>query len=96
MFLLVKKLLANFDLRKQSTLVQLLEGTWLFMLPRLLQVNAFAGTIESDFALFAAALGTDASMDGRAKAFFFAFVADCASQNQVPGVHYGTRSTRAT
>ena len=46
------------------------------MLARLLQIDAVARAIERDLALLAAALRTDASVDGGAEAFFFAGVAD--------------------
>jgi hypothetical protein len=52
------------------------------MLPGLLQVDAIAGTVESHLALFAAALPTDAAMDGRTEAFFLALFADDTTHRQ--------------
>lgn len=62
------------------------------MLACLLQINAFAGAIERDFALLPAALRTDSSVDCRTEALFFAFVADDAGQIGIPGFHYGMGS----
>jgi len=42
----------------------------------LLQVNALARTVERDFALFTAALGTDASVNRGAEALFFSGLTD--------------------
>ena len=50
------------------------------MLPRLLQVNALTGTVESDLAIFAAALRTNASVDGGAKALFLSLFTDGTAQ----------------
>jgi hypothetical protein len=58
------------------------------MLPRLLQVNAFARAIERDFALFATTLRTDAPVNGGTKPLLFAFFADGAGQGILPS-HYG-------
>jgi hypothetical protein len=44
----------------------------------LLQVNAIAGAVERDLALFAAALRADAVMNSRAKALFFSGFAEAA------------------
>ena len=74
--MLIEKLLADFHLRKQGCLVQILQGTRPFMLPRLLQVHTSAGTIERHLALFTTTLRTDASVDGGTKAFFFSLFAD--------------------
>src|ERR1700686_2451288 len=75
--MLVKKLLADFHLREQRCLVQILQGTRPFMFPRLLQVNTTAGTVERNLALFATTLRADPSMDRGTKAFLFSLFADC-------------------
>jgi hypothetical protein len=49
------------------------------MLPRLLQIDTIAGTIERDLALFAAALRTDAPVHRRTEAFFLALFANRAT-----------------
>jgi hypothetical protein len=88
-------LLANFNFWKKCALVQLLDWTRLFMFARLLQVNAVARAIEPDLALLAAALRANAPVNRRTKSPFFAFVADCTSQNSgISGVHYGMRSRK--
>jgi len=53
------------------------------MLPRLLQVNALARTIERHLALLSATLRTDAPMHRWTEAFFFPFFADDATQSDV-------------
>ena len=80
MFALVGELIRNFNLQKQRSPVELLCGTRLFMFPRLLQIGAIAGTIEGYFALLAAALGADASVNGGTEALLFANFADGTTQ----------------
>src|SRR5580693_3993575 len=75
-FMLVEKLLADFHLREQDCLVQILQGTRPFMLPRLLEIHTSAGTIESHLALLTTTLWADASVNSGTKAFFFSFFAD--------------------
>jgi hypothetical protein len=55
-FMLVEKLLADFHLREQHCLVQILQGTRPFMLPRLLEIYTGARTIESHLALLTTTL----------------------------------------
>jgi len=55
-FMLVEKLLADFDLREQCCLIQILQGTRPFMLPRLLEIYTSAGTVERHLALFTTTL----------------------------------------
>jgi hypothetical protein len=75
-FLLIKKLLADFHLRKQGGLVQIIQATRLFVCACLLEVHALARAIERDFALLATTLRTNASVNGGTKTFFFSFFAD--------------------
>ena len=59
------------------------------MLPCLSKIGTIARTIESDFALLAAALRANAPVDSGAKAFLFADFTDCAAQSRAPSLHYG-------
>ena len=67
------------NLREEGGLVQILDGARPFMLAGLQQIDAVTGTVESDFALLAAALRADAPVDGGTKTLFLAFFADCAT-----------------
>src|SRR5271166_5518130 len=80
MLALVGELLGNLDVKEQRGGVELVGGTRLFVLARLLQIGAVAGAIEGHLALFAAALGTDAAVDGRTEALLLANFADRAAQ----------------
>jgi hypothetical protein len=84
--MLVKKLLADFHLREQGCLIQILQGTRSFMQPRLLQVDATAGTIQCHFALLAATLRADPSVHSRTETFFFSLFADRASHKSTPEI----------
>ena len=76
MFVLVKKLVFDFHLDEQVGRVQVRQAARLFMLARLLQIHAVAGTIERHLALLATALRTDAAVDGRAEALLLTFFAN--------------------
>jgi hypothetical protein len=76
-------LLGDFDLRKERTLVERFDVPRFFVLARLLQVGAFAGAIQRDFALFAAALWADAPVHSRAEALFLSSFADGAGQRDL-------------
>jgi hypothetical protein len=66
------------------------------MLAGLQQIDAVTGTVESDFALLAAALRADAPVDGWAKTLFLAFFADCATHRfQASRRHYYTQGHAA-
>jgi len=82
--LLVQKRLADLDVRKERALVKTFDPARLFVLARLLQIDAVARAIERDLALLAAALRTDASVNRGAEALFFAEIADGAGQVLAP------------
>jgi hypothetical protein len=89
---LVEKLLRDLDLREEGGLVQILDGARPFMLAGLQQIDAVTGTVESDFALLAAALRADAPVDGRAKALLLPFFAEGATHRyQTSRRHYDTQ-----
>jgi hypothetical protein len=50
------------------------------MLPRLLQIDAIAGTVERDFSLLSTTLRADAAVHGGTEAFFLASFADGTTQ----------------
>ena len=79
----VDKLVIDIDVEKQGCPVQITCGTWLFMLASLLQVDAITGAVEGGFALLAATLRTDSSVDRGAKALLFADFADRATQKRI-------------
>ena len=81
MLLLVEKLLANLDFREECTLVQFLDRTRLLVLTRLLKIDTLAWAVERYFALLAATLRADASVNCRTEALFLAFVANRTAQN---------------
>src|SRR5439155_10246384 len=78
--LLIKKLIADFNFGKQRCLIELFNGTRLLMLARLLQINAFARTVQRNLALLAAALRTDPTMYGWTEALLFALFANSTAQ----------------
>jgi hypothetical protein len=82
MLALVHKLVGNFDLQKERGRVDLICGTRLLALARLLEIGTIAGAVECDFALFAATLRANASVEGRAKPLFFTNFADGATQGK--------------
>jgi len=87
--MLIDELIANFHLKEQSFLVEIMERTRLFMFSSLEQVNTIGWTVEHYLALLAATLGTDAVVHGRAETFFFSFFTERAThesylQNDYP------------
>src|SRR6266481_5585927 len=82
MLAFVHELIGNFDVQKERRGINLvlIHGARLFMLPRLSQVRAVAGTIQRHLALLTAALRADAPVDRGTKAFLFANFADRATQ----------------
>src|SRR5437868_4114586 len=79
MFMLIQKLLRDFDTREHRRAIQIFDPARLFVLSGLLQINAVARTIKRDFPLFPATLRTDSSVDRRTKAFFLAGFANCTT-----------------
>src|SRR3954467_1235625 len=79
MFVFVKKLIFNLNLGKHRCGVQLIEWAGLFILARIPQIDAVAGTIERDLALLTATYRTDTSVNSGAKALLFAGFADLAA-----------------
>ena len=79
MFLVLKELVADFDLEEESALVQVIYASRLFMLPSLLQIDAIAWAIERHLALLAAALRADATVDSRAEALLAPLFANRAN-----------------
>ena len=68
MLVLVKKLIFDLHLDEEIGGIEVRQAALLFMLARLQEIDAVTGTIERDLALLAAALRTDAAVDGRAEA----------------------------
>src|SRR5208337_4640333 len=77
---LAQELLRNLDCGKCLLRRKVFEPPRLFVLARLLKVNAVGGTVEGDLALLATALRTNAPVHRRTKAFFLANAADRATQ----------------
>lgn len=76
MLALIEKLLVHFDIGKESRLIEVPNMARFLVFARLQQVRTVAGTIERDFALLAAALGTDAPMDRGTESLFLPEIAD--------------------
>src|SRR4029077_3555388 len=102
-FLLVHKLVRDFDLQKQSGRIDLFCGARLLVLARLLQIRTVARAIERHLALLTTALRADASMHRRTEPLLFTDFTDNAAQSRLlksllhPGAHSlrgpGTRRT---
>src|SRR5262252_408664 len=80
-FVLVDELLADFNRRQERLAIQFTCFARLLVPSRLLQIRAIARAVESDLALLAAALGTNAAMNGRTEALFFSYPADGTAQS---------------
>ena len=80
MFVFVEKLLRDFHLRKKRGLVQIAYLARFFMLARLPQITAIAGTVNRHLALFATALWTNASVEGGTEPLFLTSFTDGATQ----------------
>ena len=74
----------EFDLQEQRGRVDIGGGARFFVLARLHEVGAVAGTVEGDLALLATALRTDATVDGGAETFFLAEITNRAAQKRAP------------
>jgi hypothetical protein len=74
----VEKLVTDLHLGKESVTVKVVVVDFL-VLPSLLQIRAIAGAVECDLPLFAAALGTDASVHSGTKSLFLPKIADGAT-----------------
>ena len=61
------------------------------MLAGLLQIDALAGTVQADFALFTATLGTDTPMHCQTEALLLARFANRTTHNRGLLLHYVTR-----
>ena len=88
MFLLVEKLLADVDGRKECGGIDAGQRVGFFMLAGLAQISTITGTIECDFALLAAALRANPAMDCGTEALFFPDFADGAAQELFPVIDY--------
>jgi hypothetical protein len=84
MFLLVHELVGNLDLKKQSRGIDLIRRARFFVLARLQEIRTVVGTIQGDFALFTAALGANAPVNGGAKPFLLTDFANGATQSRTP------------
>lgn len=91
MFMLVEKLLADVDGRKECGGSYGGKRVGFFMLAGLAQISTITGTIECDFALLAAALWANPAMDCGTEALFLANVADGAAQELFPVIDYPMR-----
>src|ERR1700739_4193763 len=79
MFMVVKELFINLDLRKQRLPIEVARGVWFLVQAGLLQIRAVARAVERHLALFSAALRADLTVHRRAEPLLFPFIADCAS-----------------
>jgi hypothetical protein len=86
MLAFIEELLADLHFRKQRVVIGF-KVVGLLVLSRLLKIRAVARTVECDFALFAAALGANASVDRGTKAFFLPEIADCAAHRWIISRH---------
>ena len=82
MFALVGELFGNLNLKEQRRGIELVCGTRLLVLARLLQIGAVAGTIQRHLALLAAALRADAAVHGWTEALLLANLANRAAQGR--------------
>src|ERR1700687_4537400 len=80
MFFLIHVPIGNLDLQKQTRRVDLVRRARPLVLLRLSKIWTIARTIESDFALLAAALRANTPVDSGAKAFLLADFTDRAAQ----------------
>src|ERR1022692_3233583 len=83
MLALVGELLRDLNLQEQRCGFELVGGTRLLVLPRLLQVRAVAGTVQCHLALLATALGAHAAVHGGTEALFLADLAKRATQIRI-------------
>src|SRR5205085_10276888 len=74
---------SNFGKQQRAGGGDFLRGALARVLPRLLQVDALAGTIERDLAFGAAAGSADAGVNGGAEAVFFAGVTGGAGDRRL-------------
>src|SRR5215472_5962311 len=78
---LVHELIRDLDLQEQCGGIDLVGRTRFFVLPRLLQIGALAGTVERDFTLLAATLRANPPVDSGTESFLLADLADGAAQS---------------
>jgi hypothetical protein len=82
-FVIVEEALSQFDVPEQFFLPQFFERARFLVLPCLLQVCAFAGAVESSFALRPATLRTNAVVQSKAETLFFAGMAERTGQGRL-------------